>query len=76
MRNWQIWQMHFCDTKYTKYFFILHDTRGSASQISANHYPTTWHCQKKKKKKINFLTFFITNLGYNLARGGVNEGSY
>jgi hypothetical protein len=48
-------------------------TRGSASQISANHYPTTWHCQKNKKNKKNFL---ITNLGYNLAQGGVNKGSY
>jgi hypothetical protein len=27
------------------------NTRGSASQISANHYPTTLHCQKKMLNK-------------------------
>jgi hypothetical protein len=30
---------------------LVKTTRGSASQISANHNPTTSHCQKKKLKK-------------------------
>jgi hypothetical protein len=35
-------------------------TRGSASQISANHYPTTSHYQKKKINfNFNFLTFLL-----------------